>query len=94
MAAGANVAEHGRRRYATQFHLVSESREQFATPLRAAASLTWCGANEDLAHLPHTQILCRNQKKSRLIASKAFRGGIDLPRIAHSAWSADKKLTS
>src|SRR5215210_7555051 len=63
--AGADVAKYGCRWHAAQLHLVLESLEKFAAPLGAAASLTRRGADEDLAELPHTQILCRNQEKSR-----------------------------
>src|SRR5215210_957953 len=65
VTAGACVTDHGGRRYATQLHLFLEHLEQFAASLRAAAPLTRRGANEDLAQLPHAQILCRSQKKSR-----------------------------
>jgi hypothetical protein len=50
---GADVTEHGGLRYAAQLHLFLEHVEQFAAPLRAAASLARGGANEDLAQLPH-----------------------------------------
>ena len=63
--AGADVAKYGCRWHAAQLHLIFESRKKFATPLRAAASLTRRGADEDLAELPHVQILCRNQEKSK-----------------------------
>ena len=85
MAAGAGVAEHNGRWDAVQLHLVPESREQFAAALRAASSLAWRGANEDLAQLPHTQILCRDHQKSRLVAFEAIRRGIEPTLIAHSA---------
>jgi len=65
VTAGACVTEHGGRRYAAQLHLLPELLEQFAAPLRPAAPLTRRGANEDLAQLPHAQILCRSQEKSR-----------------------------
>jgi len=65
VAAGADVAEHGGRRYAVQLHLFPEYLEQFAATLRAAATLTRRGANEDLTQLAHAQILCRGQEKSR-----------------------------
>src|SRR5215208_1294620 len=65
VTAGACVTEHGGRRYAAQLHLFLEQRAQFAAPLGATASLTRRGANEDLAKLPHAQILCRSQEKSR-----------------------------
>ena len=51
-----------------------EHLEQFAAPLRAAASLARRGANEDLAQLPHAQILCRSQEKSRRFAAAALLG--------------------
>ena len=57
VAAGADVAENGGRCYAAQLHLFAERLEQFASPLRAAASLARSGANEDLAQLAHIQIL-------------------------------------
>jgi hypothetical protein len=58
---GADVAKYGCRWHASQLHLVSESRKEFTPSLRAAASLTRRGTDEDLAELPHIQILCRNQ---------------------------------
>ena len=61
VSTGADVAKYGCRWHASQLHLVSESRKEFAPSLRAAASLTRRGADEDLAELPHIQILCRNQ---------------------------------
>jgi hypothetical protein len=65
VTAGAGISEDGGRRYAAQFYLFLEHLEQFAAPLRAAASLARRGANEDLAQRPHAQILCRSQEKSR-----------------------------
>ena len=62
---GANVSKYGCRWHASQLHLVFESRKKFAPTLRAAAPLTRRGTDEDLAELPHTQILCRNREKSR-----------------------------
>src|SRR5215210_1910654 len=67
VAAGAGVAEHGGWRYAEHLNLVSEHLEEFAATLRAAATLARRGAHEDLAHLAHTQILCRKQEKSRRV---------------------------
>ena len=63
---GANVSKYGCRWHASQLHLVFESRKKFAPTLRAAAPLTRRGTDEDLAELPHTQILCRNQEKSNV----------------------------
>src|ERR671910_3092091 len=74
VAAGADVAEHGGRRYVAQLHLFPEQLEQFAAPLRTAAFLARCGANEDLAQLAHAQILCRSQEKSRRVAATALSG--------------------
>src|SRR5215204_1508208 len=65
VATGACVAEHGGRREAAPLYLVPEHREQFAAALGAAASVTRCGAHEDLAQLRHAQILCGVPKKSR-----------------------------
>ena len=74
MAAGAGIAEHGGRRDAVTLDLGPERLEQLAASLRAAASLTWRSANEDLAHFAHAQILCREQEKSRRLAATASLG--------------------
>jgi hypothetical protein len=72
VTAGACVTKHGGRRYAAQLHLFLKHVEQFAASLRAAASFTRRGANEDLTQLPHAQILCRSQEKSKPCKLSAF----------------------
>ncbi len=74
VAAGAGVAQNGRRREPQTDDLFPEPLEELATTFGPAPTLPGRGADEDLSRYSHTYILCR----ARLVAI-----GFRLPAISH-----------
>ena len=59
VAAGASVAQNGRRRKSQADYLFPEPLEEFATAFGPAPTLPGRGADEDLSRYSHPYILCR-----------------------------------